>query len=71
MCKPCFLFLPVKPGVCADKFLDSASKFNWGSNFKGLRCTSKIDALPFIFGSSAMETKQAYCDFCHIFLLEY
>lgn len=50
MLQPHLRFLPVKPGVSAANFLDNASKFNLGSNFKALRCTLKMDALSFLSG---------------------
>lgn len=58
-----FLFLPVKRGVSAASFLAKASTSILESNFRCLKCTLKMDALPFMSGGPAEKTKQAFREF--------
>lgn len=59
----CLLFLPVKPGVSAASFLAKASTSMLESNFRGLKCTLKMDALPLISGGPVEKRKQTYHEF--------
>lgn len=56
-------FLPVKPGVRAAKCLHKASTSTLGYNFKGLKCTLKMEALPFRSGGPAEKQKQTHFGF--------
>lgn len=55
------LSLPVKPGVSAASFLAKLSTSILESNFRGLKCTLKMDALPLISGGPV--EKRKYCEF--------
>lgn len=49
------LVLPVKPGVNAASFLAKVCASILESNFRGLKCTRKMDALPLISGGPVGE----------------
>lgn len=55
------LVLPVKPGVNAASFLARFCASKLESNFRGLKCTRKIDALPLISGGPVEEEQIQHC----------
>lgn len=59
--------LPEKPGVSDASFLARLSLFKTVSNFRGLRWTLKIDALPFISGGPLRLKKHAFTCFIYIY----
>lgn len=59
--------LPENPGVSDASFLARLSLFKTVSNFRGLRWTLKMDALPFISGGPLKQKTYGFIFHTHIY----